>query len=169
MSLPNSAYANLTLVPDAPKRSVRERKASALADASAESALKRIVERANDVLDALEAREVSLASQIKALQKRKAANAARIERIEDRALTLMQEAGLTTLAGVRCSWRSQPAAAALDIVDETLIPRSYFNTPKTPPATPDKVAIKKALAADDELDPAAWGCKLTSKISLIRK
>jgi hypothetical protein len=40
---------------------------------------------------------------------------------------------------------------------------------KTPPATPDKNAIKKALAADAELNAADYGCRLTSKTKLVRK
>jgi Gp157 protein len=171
MSLPHSAYANnLTLVSGAPRISALARKAAAVSEAASEATLKRTVERANTVLDSLEAREAGFASEIKALAKRKAATAKRIARIEDRILGEMENAGLTAVEGVRCAWRSQPAAAsALEVLDETLIPLAYMRQPKPPASEPDKVAIKVALAADPTLAPSAWGCRLTTKTSLIRK
>lgn len=170
MSYGAAAYSNIALLPSAlPKRSAVERKRAAAESRNAEAHLKSKIEQANTILDRLEARAAAQAALLKAIAKRKAATLARIERIEDRILQDMEDAGVTELMGIRCKMRSQPAAAALDIVDETLIPRIYFNTPKAPPATVDKVAVKKALAADDELDPKAWGCRLTAKVSLIRK
>jgi hypothetical protein len=167
MPYANAVYSNI--VPGAPlKRSAAERKAEAASQRDAEARLKRKVEQANAVLDRLEERASYQAAVIKAMTRRKAATLARIERIEDRILREMDAAGLTEVTGIRSKMRSQLAAAALEIVDESLIPRMYFNTPKAPPATPDKVAIKKALAADDDLDPRDWGCKLTSKVSLVR-
>ena len=170
MAYSHAAYSNLAVVPSAlPKRSAAERRHEASAARSEETRLKEKIERANTILDRLEARAAAQAAALKDLTKRKAATLAKIERLEDEILTRMEEAGLAQLTGIRCQMRSQPAPAALEIVDESLIPRQYFNAPKTPPATPDKVAIKKALAADDALDPKTWGCKLTSKVSLIRR
>jgi hypothetical protein len=162
-------YANLTLVRPPETKGAAERKAAAATEAQAQARLKNVVERTNGVLDRLELRQSSLAAEIKRLTKQKNATAARIERIEDKALTLMHEAGLTQVAGIRCNFRAQQAAAALEVTDETKIPAEYLRQPKTPPPEPDKVAIKKALAEDDEIDPAAWGCRLTSRTSLIRK
>jgi Gp157 protein len=168
MALPAAAYSNLALFPASPKGGAA-RKLAAVQANDAELTLKRNVERANTLLDRLEAREAAFAAEIKAIQKRKTANAARIAKIEDSILGYMDEAGVQTLAGVRCSMRLQPAAASLVVVDQSLIPAEYLRTPKVPPAEPDKVLIKKALAANEDLDPAAWGCKLVSTISLIRK
>ena len=172
MPLPNSAYANLALVPlrasAAANATQTERAADIARDRERESTLKRVVERANDVLNTLDARSEQLARQIKQLQIRKAANCARIEKIEDAIVAGMDNAGLKILLGVRCSMRTQPAAAALEVIDESLIPREYMRDAKRPPAQPDKVAIKTALAKLDDVSPADWGCRLTSKISLIR-
>jgi hypothetical protein len=162
-----SLYANLAVVQPMLKTAVA-RRAAAVSEASAEARLKRKVEQANTVLNELEKREAAFGAQIKELQRRKNALAGRIEKIEDRALTLMQDAGLATVAGIRCSFRAQPAAPSLVVDDQSLIPAEYLRQPKTPPPEPDKLAIKAALAKNDELDPAAWGVRLSSKISLIR-
>ena len=169
MALPLSVYSNLALFPEAPRATVVERKLAAVVSASAEADLKANVERVNRVLDAIEVRDKVLAGYISSLQKQKAANAKRGEKIEDAVLLYMEDNGLKTLAGVRCSMRLQPAAAALVVLDEKLIPREFMSTPKAPPAAPDKVAIKKALGADESLVPADWGVKLVSKLSLVRK
>jgi hypothetical protein len=84
-------------------------------------------------------------------------------------ITLMQDAGMATCAGIFHSFRLQNAPVALEIVDAALIPACYMRTPKTPASEVDKIALKTALAQNDELDPAAFGVKLTSKTSLIRK
>ena len=59
------------------------RKTAALADRSAETEIKAKIDRANEVLNRLELRSAALASQAKALAKRKAATDAKIARIED--------------------------------------------------------------------------------------
>ena len=167
MALPQSVYANLTVVPPA-RPSIAARRAAALSEAQAETQLKENVERVNAILDRLEARDAVLAAMIAALQKQKAGLAKRAEKIEDAVLIYMEDAGLKTLAGIRSSLRAQPAAPSLVVVNESLIPRQYMKPAKPVPPTPDKVAIKAALAKDD-VSPAQWGCKLVSKISLIRK
>jgi hypothetical protein len=45
----------------------------------------------------------------------------------------MQDAGLSTVAGIRCGFRTQPAAASLVVDDQSLIPAEYLRQPKTPP------------------------------------
>jgi hypothetical protein len=167
-----AAYANLTLVKpavSAPLRSSAQRKSAAAGGREDEARIKAKVEQANGILDWLEARAEAQAQAMKAMAKRKAATLARIARIEDGILTRMDEAALKLITGLRCSMRSQPSPEALEVVDETKIPREYMRDPKRPPAAPDKVAIKAAFAGNDELVPADWGCKLTSRISLIRK
>jgi hypothetical protein len=168
MALPKSAYANLALFAAPRPASIVERKAAANDERAAESRLKYKVEQANRLLEALEKRTAEYAAEIKTFQRLKAVTCARIARLEDEIIRRMDAAGLKSVNGVRCAMRLQTAAEALEIVDESLIPRAYFNTPKVPPATPDKVAIKRALAALEDADPAAWGCRLSSKISLIR-
>jgi hypothetical protein len=163
-----AAYANLTNVQPLLKSAVA-RRAIAASEAQAEAALKRTVEKANAVLDRLEAREKSIAGQIKDLDRRKKATARRIERIEDRILTEMLDAQLATVEGLRCSFRAQTAAAALVVDDQSKIPAEFFRQPKTPPAEVDKVLLKAALAQDPDLDPANYGCKLLSKVSLVRR
>jgi hypothetical protein len=168
-----AAYANLALVkkpaPSASHRSAAQRKSAAAGGREEEARLKAKVEQANSILDWLEIRAEAQGLAMKALAKRKAATLARIARIEDAILTKMDEAGLKVVTGLRCSMRSQPAPESLEVLDESLIPREYMRDPKRPPASPDKVALKNAFAANDELVPKDWGCKLTSKISLLRR
>lgn len=170
MALPVAAYSNLALFPSAPPKGRAARKAAVATGRNEEEAqLKRNIERANTVLDRLELREKEFAAQLKRLQKRKNATGARIARIEDEILSYMDEERLTLVTGIRCTMRAQPAAASLEVIDETLIPKEYFRQPAAPPSAPDKVAIKAALAANEDLAPGDWGCKLTSKISLVRR
>jgi uncharacterized coiled-coil protein SlyX len=166
----NAAYANIALVPErAIKRSAVAQRAAAAQVNAAEARLKTAVDRANRLLDKLEERAAAQAAAIKELSKRKAATLARVARIEGEILKRMDEAALTVVTGTRCSMRSQPAAASLVVLDESLIPAEYMRTPKPGAPTPDKTSIKKALEANDDLDPAAWGCRLSTTISLIRK
>ena len=169
MPLPVSAYANnLALVPPAAPKGGAARKAAAMPEAHAQLVVKRAVDRANAILDRLEARSAEIAKEQKRLAKRKAIAQAKYERCEDRVITLMQDAGLASCAGIFNSFRLQNAPVALEIVDQSLIPAAFFRTPKAPSAEVDKVALKLALAQNDELDPASFGVRLTSKTSLIR-
>lgn len=160
-------YTNVVELQDHAKGAVA-RKAAAVAEAQTEARLKRKVDQANRVLDALEAREQAIANAIKELNEQRKETSARIARIEDGVIALMDEARVQNVSGNRRSFRLQQSPEALEVVDESMIPREYMRTPKTPPATPDKVAIKKALAADETIAPSMWGCKLTSKTSLVR-
>lgn len=170
MPLPAAAYSNIALFPaTAPKGGGAARRAAAARQNDQETQIKRNVERSNALLDRLEARAAAFAADIKRIQKRKNATAGRIERIEHEILTYMEDERVELLAGIRCTMRAQAAAAALEVVDETLIPKQYLRQPPAPPSAPDKVAIKAALAASQDIEPADWGCKLTSKISLVRR
>jgi hypothetical protein len=169
MPLPAAAYSNLALFPPAAPKGGAARRSAAAGRNDQEAQTKRNVERSNAVLDRLEARQAGFAAELKRIQKRKNATAARIERIEDEILTYMEDEKIELLAGIRCTMRAQAAAAALEVTDETLIPQQYMRQPPAPPRSPDKVAIKAALAKLPDMDPGDWGCKLSSKISLIRK
>lgn len=146
-----------------------ELKRVAVEDAAEDARRKRKVEQANAVLDRLEHREAAIALEVKRLGHVKAAIARRMERIEDAAITLMDEAGLTVVAGIRCTWTAKQTPEALVVDDESKVPAEYMRQPPTPGKEPDKTAIKKALKADAELAPAEWGCRLTSTTKLVRK
>jgi hypothetical protein len=171
MAFPAAVYSNLALFPTALSKERRDSRKAAVPTGrnDEEAQLKRNIERANTVLDRLEARQSEQAAQMKRLQKRKNATCARIARIEDEILAYMDDERLTLVTGIRCTMRAQPAAASLEVIDQKLIPKEYFRQPAAPPSAPDKVAIKAALAANEDLAPADWGCKLVSKISLVRR
>ena len=147
-------YANLTAVPPTLKTAVA-RRAAARSEAQAEAHIKTKVEQANGVLDRLEERVKAVAVASKALDQKKRLLARRIERITDAILQEMQDAQLTKVDGIRCSFGAA-SAAALEVVDQTKLPAEFLRQPKTPPAEPDKLAIKAALAANDELLPGDW-------------
>lgn len=165
MPIPASAYANLALVPPRPaaKTTTHARQLEAVAERDRELHLKRKIDQANDILDRLEARGVAQGIQLKALQRRKAATLARIERIEDRILGDMLDARLDNLNGLQCSMSLRQNAASLMIDDEALIPEEYVRSVVT--TSPDKLAIKAAIA--DNI--AVPGCHLEQSVSLIRK
>lgn len=156
-------YSNLSLVRP-PKPTAAARKAEAHAERNAESRVKRKVEQAHAVLNALEARSKDLARQIKALQKRKQATDARLERIEDRILVEMGDAGLDKVAGLRVTFIARPSGnPSLIVDDEKAIPDEYIR--ETFSTAVDKLAIKAAL----DKGVTVPGVSLTQKVSLIRK
>jgi hypothetical protein len=164
MSLRAAAhYTNLTLV--RPKRpSAAARKAEADSERHAESRVKHKVEQTHRVLNTLEARAKQFALQIKALQRRKQATEARAERIENRALQELSDAGLPQVAGLRVTLIARPSGnPTLMVDDEKLIPKKYFR--ETLVTTVDKLAIKAALDRDEEVG----GVHLVQSVSLVRK
>ena len=163
MALPVTAYANLALVRPTAKRSAAGVKAAAHSERDREARLKTKIEQADRVLDRLAAREKALAERIRELQGRRAINYRRTERIEDRILTEMTEAGLTKCTGLRCSMSARPAPAALVVDNESLIPSEFVSERLV--TSVDKVAVKLALGRGIEIA----GVHLTQKISLIRK
>jgi len=165
----NAAYSNLALLMPVSPKGAAVRKAAARKQTDAETRFKVKVDQCNRVLDALEAQDQRLAQHIKEYQQRRSAIASRIDRIHDAALEYMADAGVEKLTGIRTSLQSRLAPPSLEIVDQVLIPREYLRQPKTPPPAPDKVAIKSALASREDVQPADWGCKLLSKITLLRK
>jgi Gp157 protein len=165
MPLPASLYTNgsLSIAPRKLKTTILDTHAAAAASRSAEAHIKQTVERANRVLDKLEAKSARIAAEIKRLQKLKAATEARHEAIEDRCILEIQATGLTKVAGIRSEMSIRPAAPSLVVDDESLIPAEYIV--EKIETNPDKVAIKAALARGLDIE----GVHLQQKTSLIRK
>jgi hypothetical protein len=180
MPIPASAYANvLHLVPPAAlkKPTAPARQAAAELAREAELRLKRKIDQANRVLDRLEARGIEQGIALKALQKRKAATLARIERIEDRALAEMSKASLDKASGIRYTFEARQNAASLLVDHDELVPKEFRRTIPESDA-PDKVAMKAFLQkrtgetdADYEERTAALSAAvhLEQTVSLIRK
>jgi hypothetical protein len=164
----HAPYANLARFPTLAKGAAA-RKAAAATEALAEARLKAKVDQANRVLDALAVRQERFVNRAKDWTQQAKLAAAASARLEDAILRYMDEQGLAQLAGTRTSLRAQPTPAALEVCDATLIPAPYWRQPKTPPREPDKVALKKAIAETADLDPAAWGCRLTTRDTLVRQ
>lgn len=184
MPIPASAYANvLHLVPKvvpppaAPKKPTAiARLAAADVAREAELRLKHKIDQANGILDRLEARGIAQGIELKAIQKRKAATLARIERIEDRVLAEMSKAQLDTASGIRYTFTARGNPASLIIDDLKLIPAIFIST--TEETSPDKVAMKNFLLrqknetdADYEERTAALSqaVHLEQTVSLLRK
>jgi hypothetical protein len=175
-----AAYSNLAFVP-APRpirQSVTELKLAAQAEHDRELRFKRKVDQTNSILDRHEARIAQYSLEIAALQKRKAFLQARSERIEDRALTEMENLGAKKLAGIRHELEARPSGNQAVVIDnESLIPPKYMRQPPTPPKAPDKVAIKTVLsrsyapdATEQEIaeGQSIQGVHLAQKVSLVR-
>lgn len=180
MPIPASAYANvLHLVPPPATRkpSTAARKAAADPAREAELRLKRKIDQVNGMLDRLEARGIAQGIALKAIQKRKAATLARIERLEDAILSEMSKAGIDKAAGIRYTFTSKPNPASLLVDHDELIPAVFL---RTIPASdlPDKVAMKAFLQkregetdADYEERTAALSAAvhLEQTVTLLRK
>ena len=130
---------------------------------AAEFKAKQAIDRASAVLDRLEARTELYSKQMAQLQKRKAAAVARAARIEDSILTRLIAAGLDKASGFHVEFATRNAPAALDVLNESLVPKVYWREKVV--ASIDKNAVKAALAEGIEIA----GVRLTSKVSLIRK
>ncbi len=180
--LPAAKFANVIALgtaepPAAPRKPLIAVKSEARVQHDAEARLKRKIEQANRVLDALAARESQLSARIGQLSQRKDAALARAQRLEDRILAEMSAAGLAKATGLRTTFAARPCPLALEVKDAKLIPAQYFHTPKPPKPEPDKNAIKAVLAraecpssTPEELAAAAaiGGVRLTQKVALVR-
>jgi hypothetical protein len=170
--VPPRLYTNVVAlrVGEPPERkAAHELHAEASAERAAELRLKRKLDQADVLLNRLEELDATLAAEIASLERTRKHKAARRGRIEERALEEMEAAGLGQALGIRSTWRAQQAGvAALVVNDEQKVPRQFMKTPKPGKSIPDKLAIKNALDANRELDPADWGCALGVKTSLIR-
>jgi hypothetical protein len=165
MALP----ANLYAIPElpAPKRklNVVEKREEVKLSHDREMELKQNIERCDRVLTKLEERRARRTAFIRALQKRNAADDARIAKIEDRTLTWMTANRIDKACGLRTTFTAKPNPASLVVDNESLIPAEYLNEKVV--TTPDKVAIKTALAKGVEFPEGA--VHLEQGVSLIRK
>lgn len=145
------------------KRSAAALRAAADRERAREKRAKNKVDQVNRVLDLLDARTAAVAREIARLQKRKAALVARFERIESRTIQELEAAGVQHVDGLRSTLTARPAAASVDILDESLIPEHLCKTETT--VKPLKALIKAELARGVDVP----GVRLLQTISLIRK
>jgi hypothetical protein len=91
--------------------------------------------------------EAEMAARRKALEKR-------AEWLREYVLGAMQHTGMTVIEcpQFRLSVRSNPEA--VDVFDAAQVPAAFMKQPEPPPAAPDKTAIKKALAAGQDVPGA---------------
>jgi Siphovirus Gp157 len=165
MPLPKHLFSNLAVARPACVTPIR---AEVKAERDREAVLRTKIDRVHRLLSALEARAAACDLAIKQAQARKKAACARAERIEDRVLLLMQDAGLKEVAGRHVTLMSREAGVPKLIVDnEALIPSEYMRQPKPPKPAPDALAIKAALDSDPDL--MIPGVHLAQTVSLIRK
>jgi hypothetical protein len=106
------------------------------------------IDRTCGVLAAFEAAAEAAQHEIDRLDKRKAHFVRQHGRLEAYALAALQLTNQKTLEGhtSKLSARLNPPSVIID--DSSRIPAEFMRTPTPPPPTPDKMAIKKALAAN---------------------
>jgi len=104
------------------------------------------------VVKQLVAEENALADEIKRLQTKKSARAAKIQRLKDYMLDGMLAAGLDKTIDVRAEVRVQVNPPSVTVLDEQAIPADYWiaQDPKL-----DKLGIIDALKAGSEVSGAA--------------
>lgn len=154
---------HFSVVPIRTKRTRESLRREADSERNAEFLIKRKVDQANALMDALEAQQAALSKQITRLQKRKAAACARYEKIEQATLRYLEAIGRTKLDGFSTSFAARPATPGVRIDDETLIPGDYLKVEEI--AKPIKALIKAAL----DRGIAVPGVSLVQTISLIRR
>lgn len=98
------------------------------------------------------------------LQKREAYFGRQIDRIETYVIAILETSKLDRIEGDTntLALRKNPPAVIID--DAAAIPAEYMRTPPPPAAVPDKVAIKRALAAKK----AVAGARLDQGVQLVR-
>lgn len=125
---------------------------------------------------ALEAKATNVAMFVRNLEATAAAiksaegdMAARRKAIESRAANLsryllasMQHAGLQKIESPHFALTVRSNPASVDVFDTEQIPEAFMRFPAPPPATPDKVAIKDALKAGQDVP----GARLTQGVRL---
>lgn len=161
MSFAPQLYAVVSRTGEAPpRRSLTVVKSEKLAELKQ----KKAIDRANALLDRLQARQERLDAEIAALQRRKRNACERAERIGDRIIAELEAAALTRADGFQTAVLTVPSPAAVDVFDEALLPDAYWRDPKPPKRTPDKVAIKAAI----EKKLKVPGARLVQGVSLRR-
>jgi Siphovirus Gp157 len=132
---------------------------------------KKVIDRANAVLDRLEQRVAHYDGQIlllceqylKPLEQRRACAQQRIDRLEDQILAKLSEANLERVDGFCRELQAVSCPKAVQVDNLSLIPNEYIR--HKPEA--DKIAIKRALERDRDL--VIPGVHLTQKLRLVRK
>lgn len=163
MALPASLYAIPEVTRPKRKLSSVQRHSEAKAELAHELELKRNVDQVDRVLTKLEARRAARTALIRSLQKRNAADDARIAKIEDRTLVWMAEERHEKVSGIRITLTARPAPPAVEVLDESQVPQEYWREKLV--SSIDKIAVKTDLTKGIEIP----GVGLTQKISLIRK
>lgn len=111
--------------------------------------------------------EHEITAEIERLTARRDAERARVNKIEEWLLTNMQACGITQIECPAFTVKVQHNPESVDIFDQSAVPFEYLRVPepKPPIAAPDKVAIKAALKAGQEVA----GCALKRSVKLIIK
>ena len=164
---------------ETPRPASHRRSRAELHDAAAEERKrKKVIDRANAVLDRLQARRDRYQEAIAKLQRREALAAARIARMEERTIAELEDAGLQRADGFERHFETRATPSKVEILDQTKLPKGYLRTPPPPPPAPDKIAIRSVLsralaehATRAELEAAAeldGAARLTSCLTLLR-
>lgn len=99
----------------------------------------------------------AMAARLKEIDKRIKAQRSRNERLREYLLWNMQRVGMTEIRSedLLLSVKRFPERdEAVDIFDERQIPAAFVVTPEPPAPRPDKVAIRKAIKAGEEVPGA---------------
>ena len=104
---------------------------------------------------AIKQAEAEMAARRKAAEKR-------AEHLREYAKTCMEVAGVSKIECPHFALTIKRNPAAVDIFEPSLIPVEFMKQPEPPPATPDKVSIKAALQAGQDVPGAllAQGTRL---------
>lgn len=108
----------------------------------------------------------SSAEQIKMAEKqmadRRKALEARAERVKQYLKENMIRTGISKIESPYFTLSIRNNPEAVEVINQDMIPPEYFNVPPPPPATLDKIAVKKAIQSGVEVD----GVRLTRSQSL---
>ena len=144
----------------APRRSMTVLKIEKLAELTQ----KKAIDRANALLNRLQARQETYDAEIARLQRCKRHACERVERIEGRIIHELEASGLTRVDGFHTALLTVPSPAAVDVFDPPSLPAEFWRQPKPPAKQPDKPAIKAAIEAKRKVP----GARLVQGVSLRR-
>lgn len=85
------------------------------------------------------------------------------QRLYDSLLYNMQAAQIKRIEGTLMTITIRDNPESVEVFDEAQIPAEFMRQPETPPATPDKVAIKTSLKVGHDVP----GCKLARTQKLV--
>ena len=115
----------------------------------------------------IEANNPAIDAEIERLQARKAKNLKAAQGLRDYVLTCMRTADVQKIETPMFTFAQRKNPAAVELGDLAELPAEYWRTPepKPPVAAPDKVAIKAALQAGQDVP----GAKLVQGVKLVVK